>query len=79
MRAELLAEKEGRDTENVNAAKMAEDRQSIVVLFFGACIVSRKFRVRDQFPLENSRVIQWNCGSKWITSVFERSSMDLFG
>ena len=44
MRAELLAEKEGRDTENVNAAKMAEDRQSIVVFFFGAYVVSRKFR-----------------------------------
>lgn len=39
MRAELLAEKEGRDTENVNAAKMAEERQSTVV-FFLVCVVS---------------------------------------
>ena len=55
MRAELLAEKEGRDTENVNAAKMAEDRQSIVVFFFGAYVseisggISSHWRIHGSF------------------------------
>lgn len=90
VRAELLAEKDGRDTENVNAAKMAEDRFFDSCVFFGAWWCLGNFGRGISSHWKNSGVI-YN-GNVWLQidhfhgdytiffgSLFERSSMDVFG